>query len=129
MGGTGSGVVTLSGAISGTGALSVTGGTWLLSGTASTFSGGLTINNGTVQGGGGDSGIFGSGNVTFGISNTPKLDLDGTNKAIVGLLIGAGSNGIVTSSSGGNSLLTLSGSGTQTFAGKILEPPRTTLSG
>ena len=102
-----------------TGTLTKNGSTPLtLSGAASTFSGGLIINNGIVSNG--PSGVtteLGSGNVTFGPANSPTLNLGG-NSATIGLLSG-GSNGLVTNMSNGAPTLTLNGTGSQSFAGII----------
>ena len=69
--------VTLSGTISGSGSFAKSGpGSLTLSGATNTFSGGFTISNGTVLDGNVNSNTLGSGNVTFGASNTPTLNLD-----------------------------------------------------
>jgi autotransporter-associated beta strand protein len=95
------------------------GGTQVLAGSGDTFTGGLTINQGTIQDANSNSGVLGTGNVTFGASNTPTLDLDG-NSATTGLLAGAGANGIITDSAASTtSTLTLTGAGSQTFGGSI----------
>jgi RHS repeat-associated protein len=61
-----SGTATIANAISGTGTVTQTAGTLILTG-ANTYSGGTTINDGTLQvGAGGTSGTLGSGDVTGG---------------------------------------------------------------
>ena len=106
-----------SGIISGGGVLTKTGvGSLTLSG-SNTFSSGLVINNGTVVAGTATS--LGSGNITFGTSNTPTVDLKGQN-VVTGLLSGSGSNGVITNSfSSGTATLSLFTSGTQLYAGVI----------
>ena len=112
----------LSGNITGSGgALTKAGASSLtLSGAANAFSAGLTINNGSVIAANANSGVLGSGNVTFGGSNTPTLDLN-NNSPTVGLLVGTGSNGVVTNNNASlaTSTLTLNGAGSQSFAGVI----------
>ena len=109
---------TNSGAITGVGSLTKSGvGKLTLSGASTGFSGGLVVNSGTLAAGVITS-AFGVGNVTFGASNTPTLDLNAFDET-TGLLSGAGSNGVVTNNGGTNKTLTLFGSGTATFAGVI----------
>jgi autotransporter-associated beta strand protein len=98
-------------------------GTLILSGAAGqdSISAGFNINAGTVQLGaltGTYSGVLGTGTLTFGSSNTPTLDLGG-NSVTVGLLAGAGTNGVITNNSSTASTLTLNGTSSQTFAGVI----------
>lgn len=114
------GVLTFSGTISGAGVLNKQAtGTLVLSGSANTFSGGLSIGNGTVQDNNSNSGTLGSGNITFGTSNTPTLDLNGKS-ATVGLLSGSGANGIITNTAASStSTLTLNGTGSQSYSGVI----------
>ncbi len=114
------GVLTFSGTVSGAGVLNKQAtGTLFLSGSANTFSGGLSIGNGTVQDNNSNSGTLGSGNVTFGTSNTPTLDLNGKS-ATVGLLSGSGTNGIITNTAASStSTLTLNGTGSQSYSGVI----------
>ena len=107
----------ITGVISGPGALTKIGSAALtLSGANVAFGGGITINNGTVTAGVITS-AFGQGNVTFGTSNTPTLDLGGFAETI-GLLSGASTNGIVQDT-GAPAALTLTGTGTASFAGQI----------
>jgi autotransporter-associated beta strand protein len=113
-------VLTLSGSITGSGSFGTSGpGTVALTSAGNNFSGGLNLNNGTLRAANANSGVIGSGNVTFGASNTPTLDLNG-NSPTTGFLSGTGSNGLVTNgAASGVSTLTLSNSGTATFAGSI----------
>ena len=110
--------VTLSGVVAGPGALTKTNtGVLLLSGANVAFGGGLVINNGVVQAATTTVTAFGQGNVTFGTSNTPTLDINGLAETI-GYLSGAGTNGIVQDS-GATAVLTLCGTGTASYAGLI----------
>jgi len=111
--------VTLSGTISGSGSFAKSGpGSLTLSGATNTFSGGFTISNGTVLDGNANSNTLGSGNLTFGASNTPTLNLDG-NSPTIGLLAGTSTNGVITNTVAGTSTLTLNGVGSASFAGSI----------
>jgi fibronectin-binding autotransporter adhesin len=92
----------------------------LVLGGANTFSGGLTLSQGTVQAASATApaGVFGSGPVTLADNTT--LDLNGSSPT-TGLLAtsGTGAGASVTSTAGSNLTLTLSGVGTATFAGTI----------
>ena len=85
---------------------------------SNTFGGGIIINNGTVQDGNAAAGTLGTGYVTFGGSNAPTLDLNGNSPTFAGL-IGASTNGVVTSSSGTTPVVTLNGVISETFGGSI----------
>ena len=93
-----------------------------LASTGSTFSGGLTINAGSVKAGNSATGVLGTGVVT--LANNTSLDLNGFNET-VGMLSssGTGAGAVVTSLAAGAPVtLTLSAaSGTQTYAGAINE--------
>lgn len=134
VGGSGAGGMTLSGAIGnglsgGSLALvaSNSAGTLVLGG-ANTFSGGLTISQGTVQAAGASApaGVFGSGPVT--LADNTILDLNGSSPT-TGLLTssGTGAGASVTSNAGTTPTLTLSGTGAATFAGVIGSGAATTL--
>jgi autotransporter-associated beta strand protein len=113
-------VLTLSGSITGSGSFGTSGpGTVVLENATNSFSGGLNLNSGTLRAGNANSGVIGSGSVTFGASNTPTLDLNG-NSPTTGLLSGSGANGLVTNSAAsGTATLTLSGAGSATYHGSI----------
>ena len=103
----------------GVGALTKIGsGTLTLSSATDSFSGGIIINNGTVQDGNASAATLGSGYVTFGGSNVPALDLNGNSPTIAGL-IGARNNGLVTSSAGTTPVVTLNGVISESFGGVI----------
>jgi autotransporter-associated beta strand protein len=112
--------LTLSGNLTGGGSFGTSGpGTVVVTGSGNTFSGGLNLNNGTLRAGNANSGVIGSGTVTFGASNTPTLDLN-SNSPTTGLLSGAGTNGLVTNSAAsGTVTLSLNGAGSASFAGSI----------
>ena len=75
----------------------------------------MNINNGTVRVTSANSGVIGSGNVTFGTSNTPTLDLNG-NFPTTGLLSSTAGNGVVTNSAaGGTAVLTLNSAGSASY--------------
>jgi autotransporter-associated beta strand protein len=93
-------------------------GTLALSGSGNAFGGPLIINSGTVQDANAAAATLGTGYINFGASNSPTVDLDGHSPTVAGL-IGAGTNGLVTSSAGGTSTLTLDGVASQTFAGVV----------
>ena len=93
-------------------------GTLQLGGT-NTWTGGLTINNGTVQATANHAGSLGAGLLTFGTSNTPTLDLDGANSPTVAGIAGSGTNGVITNTGTGTSTITLNGYFDQTFNGTI----------
>lgn len=111
---------TLSGNITGAGLLTKTGaGTLTLSGAANTYSGGLAITGGTLLVNNANSGVLGSGTVTMGAGTT--LDLNG-NSQTTGLLKtydDASAISITSNAAGGNPVLTISGSGIETFGGVI----------
>ncbi len=95
------------------------GGVLVLSGGGNSFAGGLNINGGTVRVGNAAAGTIGSGQVTFGSSNTPTLDLFGNSPTVTGL-VGTGANGVITNSAASAlSTLTLNGAGTSTYGGSI----------
>ena len=94
-------------------------GTLTLSGAANAFTGAFIINNGTVLDGAAAAGTLGSGYLTFGNNaNTPTVDLNGRSATVAGL-IGAGSNGLITSGVVGTSTLTLNGAYSETYGGVI----------
>lgn len=84
-----------------------------LSGASPSYTGGITINTGTVKAGA--SANLGSGAVS--ISSTGVFDINGQSP-VVGLLSSTSSTASVTNS-GAAKVLTLNGTGTQTFAGVI----------
>ena len=118
----------ISGAITGSGSLIKSGdGILTLNNSYNTFTGGLVINSGTVQVGTGAPGVLGAGNVTFGASNAPTLDINGGNPTVAGLLSG-GPNAVITTSAGGGSYtLNLEGNADQTFAGTIKDGSNATI--
>ena len=91
-----------------------------LNGSANNYFGGLTVNgNTTVQAGSSaGTGAFSTGYVTLGSgSGTPKVDLNGRSVAVAGI-IGAGTNGVVTSTAG-TPTLTLDGVASTSYSGVI----------
>lgn len=111
---------TLSGNITGAGLFTKTGaGTLTLSGAANTYSGGLAITGGTLLVNNANSGVLGTGTVTMGAGTT--LDLNG-NSQTTGLLKtydDASAITITSNAAGGNPVMTLSGTGAETFGGVI----------
>lgn len=88
LGGGGSGQVTLSGTLSGRGSLTKTNaGQLTLNSLTNTFSGGLTINTGTVVCGNTANYLFGSGRVT--VNPGAKLNLNGNNNITNALTLNA----------------------------------------
>lgn len=111
--------LTLSGNITGNGSFGTSGpGVVALTGSGNNFSGGLSLNNGTLRDSNPGAGTIGSGTVTFGTSNTPTLDLNG-NSPTTGLLSSTGTNGVVTNGAAATSTLTLSGAGSASYGGAI----------
>ncbi len=108
--------------ITGTGTVTQTGaGALSLSAAGNTFSGGLTIDTagGSVIANDANSGVLGSGTVT--LANTTTLDLNGANRT-TGLLATSGSGtgaSITNNATNASSILTISGTTTQTWAGVI----------
>ncbi|WP_009959323.1 autotransporter-associated beta strand repeat-containing protein [Verrucomicrobium spinosum] len=111
---------TLSGNITGAGLFTKTGaGTLTLSGAANTYSGGLAITGGSVIVNNANSGVLGTGTVAMGAGTT--MDLNG-NSQTTGLLKtydDASAITITSNAAGGTPVLTLSGTGTETFGGVI----------
>lgn len=111
---------TLSGNITGAGLFTKAGaGTLTLSGAANTYSGGLTITGGSILVNNANTGVLGTGTVTMGAGTT--LDLNGNSQA-TGLLKtydDASAITVTSNAAGGNPVLTLSGTGTETFGGVI----------
>ena len=124
--GSGSGGTTFGGIISDSGTLgtlalvvNTTNGTTTLS-AANTFTGGLSIQSGTVKVGGTNS--VGAGTVTLGNTGTSgTLDLNGQTETIIGLATAgtASSQVIGNSSTTANAVLSYTGSTTSTYGGVI----------
>ncbi len=110
---TGSGQIILSGPVTLAGSVTVNSGTAVLSG-SNTLAGGVTINGGTLQ--------LGSG-AAFGLALPPALAVNGGtldlhgNRVTVSSLTGSASGGIITDSSAGPGIttLTLNYNGTNTL--------------
>lgn len=111
---------TLSGNITGTGLFTKAGaGALTLSGGANTYSGGLTVAAGSVIVNNANTGVLGSGTVTMGAGAT--IDLNG-NSQTTGLLRtqdDASAVSITSNNAVGTPVLTITGTGTETFGGAI----------
>ena len=98
-------------------------GAFTLGGAANSFTGGLTISNGSVIAGNSNSGVLGSGIVTMNLTNSTLLNLAGVSPT-TGLLssTGSGSGGVIANNTASTlSTLTISGTTTQTFGGSIVD--------
>ena len=130
VGGSGNGPVTLSGTLSGTGSLTKTNaGQLILSSRTNTFSGGLTINKGSVSCGNPSSYLLGTGRVTVNPGTT--LGLNGNNNITNALTLNAAAvengnsfpanlNGQITMEA--TSTFDLFTAGNMTLGGKISGP-------
>jgi len=119
--------ITVSNLIAGTGSVTQAGASTLTLSGSNTFSGGLTINSGTVRANNASASNLGTGIVTM--ANNTTLDLNGNSSTISGLATsGNGSGALITSSAAGTLLLTFSAvSGTRDFAGVIENGSATSL--
>ena len=110
--------LTYSGKITGTGGLTKTGpNTLILGGASNDYTGGTTINQGTIQLTTGNNRLPATGNLTFSAAST--LDLN-TRSQSVNALSSTGAVGTITSSAAGTPTLTVgNGNGSGTFGGVI----------
>jgi autotransporter-associated beta strand protein len=111
----------ISSALTGTGSINKSGaGTLTLSGN-NTYTGSLTINNGTVNLAGTGSALgTGTGALTFGATNTPTLNLGGRS-ITVGNISSSNTSALISNVNASAATLTSSAPGSTTFAGKITD--------